>query len=698
MAAPSYSTDLNTISTADGTDGSSLAGWTETAGHITGANAIADGDSVIQGVTSVSKASGNATGVQAGMNYDSGGQGGPNIRVDPDWTDGTSVIFYWWLCLAPVALESYDFGPTTGVAGDTGATISGGFLLGVGNAEANQRYFNVGGNDKYIGPFGGWQNTALEPVNTTVAYTDGSPTAVYDTFSVLPVLRQTIRRGQSMAMDVLRWAPRGKITVAGGTSPDSPATLVRVAEFDSRDDTSADSEFTLIDSGRHKLGIFQQREGFILWKGQIEVTGRLTDQGLSVILQDNPTVYDNFTEVVVDGGECNLTNISFVAQATSPRQGRFRAIGSTPTLNLESCNFNGCSTFTATSYLGNTFTGCLEVTANGGTFKNNKFIDAEGTEAVTVTSGQASTILTSDFSGNEFTRASGTINAVAVSGVSGTSSIIWDNNSLTGYGTGVTGTNVSSTAGGAIKVTFSGNGTLTINVVNGADIPTVEIVTGGFTVQVDITASITTTISGVLGNSEIQVLDNPSPYSATSLPAPAVTSLASTETVSADTIVGDGTNSVTYSNNGGFVQINAAGSSSFSGVLTDGDTAGTALADGDTVRVTVRNDTANPTLQLFDEFEVSGTPSASAILTKTTFSTFTSRFGTQLDAANSLTTTVEKKNARYQFSLSVGETIDFLVFRTGSDPIFTTDVTINDAASSSFPISQVGDRNYRDPA
>ena len=668
MAAPAYSTDLITINTADGTDGQSVTGWSETAGHITGANAIGDGDTVIQGVTSVSKASGNATGVQAGMCYDSAGN---NIRADAAWVDGQSVIFYWWIAITPVALESFDFGPTTGVAGDTGATISGGFLLGVGNAEANQRYFKVGGNDKYIGPFGGWQNTAVEPVNTTVAYTDGSPTAVYDVWSCLPVLRQTVRRGQTMAMDVLRWGPRGKITVAGGTSPDSPATLVRVAEFDSRDDTSADSQFTLLDSGRHRLGIFQQREGFILWKGQIEVTGRLTDQGLSVILQDNPTVYDNFTEVVVNGGECNLTNIAFVAQAKSPRQGRFSTTGGSPTLNLEGCNFNGCSTFAATSYLGNTFTECLEVTANGGTFKNNKFNDAEGTEAVTVTSGQASTILTGDFSGNEFTRASGTINAVAVSGVSGTSSITWDNNSLTGYGTGVTGTNVSSTAGGAIKVTFSGNGTLTISVVNGADIPTVEIVTGGFTVQVDIISAVAVTISGLLGNTEVSVLENPSPYSS-SVAAPVT--LFDEDVLSAVT--------------GTDIELDTGGGANITQILRTGTTDFETmnLVGGDQVRVSQRSN-----LKIFDTYTVVGTPTAAAI-NVTDVASSTSKLPDIIDSPGE-TVTVEKVNASYTFEVSTGTVVDILAFRVGSLPVYQLNQTIS-STNNSFPLSQVVDRNF----
>ena len=207
-----------------------------------------------------------------------------------------------------------------------------------------------------------------------------------------------------------------------------------------------------------------------------------------------------------------------------------------------------------------------------------------------------------------------------------------------------------------------------------------------------------------MGNSEIQVLDNPSPYSATSLPAPAVSTVTSTESVSADTNVGNGsTDYIQYINNSGFLQINALGLgtnfNNFPGVLQDTSATNPRnLAAGDRIRVTIRDDTDNPSLQLFDEFEVSGTPTANTIDTTTPVSGFTSVFGNTLTALNTKTVTVEKVDARYQFSVSVGETIDFLVFRTGSDPITTTNATVNDAATSSFPISQVGDRNYRNPA
>lgn len=484
---PAYSTDLQTLSTADGVDGSAPTGWSETSGHTTGNAATADEDLVLQGQSCVSKPSGNGTGVQAGFNYNHG----INIRADADWVDGTSVIFYWWLATFPSALESFTFGPTTGVSGDTGATISGGYLLGVGQGEANARYFNVGGNDKYAGPFGGWVNTAVEPVNATVAYTDGSPSAIYDVFHYLPVLKQSVRRGNSMAGDVLRWGPRGKITVSGT----GVATLDRVGEFDSRNDTSADSEFTLIDSGQHRLGLFQSEEGFYLWKGQLEVTGTLTDDNTSIVLQDCPTVYTDFTEMLVNDGTVNLTNVSFTAQATSPRQGKFSRTGLSPTLNMTGCVLLDTSTASLSSATGCSFVRALAVTTDGN-FKNNKVTESADTVGLKTSS---SNIFSNDVTGNEFTKSASTSHAAEISG---TTDFVWDN-TLIGYGTGSTGSPATTTSTGneALHLT-STSGTIDISVAAGATIPTIR--SSGVTVNV-IAQQTTLTITGVKAGSDVVI-------------------------------------------------------------------------------------------------------------------------------------------------------------------------------------------------
>ena len=303
-----------------------------------------------------------------------------------------------------------------------------------------------------------------------------------------------------------------------------------------------------------------------------------------------------------------------------------------------------------------------------------------------------------DITGCTFTRNIST-NAAVELRVDGNVTLDWDNNTLTGYGTGTSGTDVASTANGAIAANFISNSTLTLNVTNGSTVPTVEKIGTG---TVNIVNNAVVSLTRLLGNTEISVLDNPSPYSATSLPAPSVTTVSSTERVSADTNTGDGgSNYIGYTNSGGFIRIVAFGTTAFSnfpGVLQDTNaTNPRGLAAGDRIRVTIRDDADNPSLQLFDEFEVSGDATTTGVIdTTTAFSGFTSAFGTTLNSANSKTVTVEKVDARFTFAdAAVGDVIDILAFRTGSDPVLTLEIT---AETGNIPLTQVGDRNYRDPA
>jgi|SRR6056300_59687 len=382
----------------------------------------------------------------------------------------------------------------------------------------------------------------------------------------------------------------------------------------------------------------------------------------------------------------NTLNTVTTANIASNSSGLRLTSVTTPNVtgNLTDCIINSSGRVSVTG--GNTLTDC-------------SFTDTSATTSAVL----ASTTTIGNITGCTFTRTSGTTNAIDIGDVGTTTSIDFTGNTLSGYGTQTAGNGISSTAGGAIAVNFTSNVTLTINVVSGSTIPTVEISGTG---TVNIVSSITTTISGLLGNSEIRVLDNPSPYSATTLPAPSITTLASTETVSANTFTGDGTNYFQINTGGAFVTIDAVGSAAFTdaGVLRDGNTTavtnGTALSDGDKIRVVVRDDADNPTLQLFDEFEVDADPTAptgSSIITKTASSGFTSAFGSAITGSNSKTVTVEKVGAKFDFNVSSGEILDFLVFRTGSNAILSLNNEIT-STTNSFPVSQVGDRNYRDPA
>lgn len=487
MAAPAYSTDLITINTADGTDGNNAnGGWSETSGHAVGAAPIFDGDVVIQGLTAVSKQTGqNATGVEAGFCVETG----VNILADASWVTNQSVVMFWWNMLYPAALESYTF---TGIPDGESVTVTGGFFLGMGASEANQRYWNVGGNDKFSGPLGGWISSVIDPTQAS-QYTDGNPSnTVIDVFSCLPNLAQSIRRGQTMAMDVVRWAPRGKITIAGGTAPDSPATFARIAEFNDRDVTTADSEFTLIDSGRHRLGFFTDLGGTFSWKGQLELTGNLTDENAIILVEEVVHTPDNFTELLVNGGNLDLSssNIVNVGQDLATKAGRINMTSGSLTLAGCALQSVGPTFISAGQYtISNTaFNGCSTVLLSGSSFGTITGCQFEEAREFAINVSGTNTRI------NNITGC--TFNSTDTHGVftTSTADFTWDNFLGPNVPAGTTGSPVTTTNLGNEAVYISNStGTVTINVADGADVPSVRsngavvnVIAGQRTLTIDV--------------------------------------------------------------------------------------------------------------------------------------------------------------------------------------------------------------------
>lgn len=344
------------------------------------------------------------------------------------------------------------------------------------------------------------------------------------------------------------------------------------------------------------------------------------------------------------------------------------------------------------------FIGCGKIDIGGVEFKNNSVFNSTATGADSAAVGIKQT---TELSGLFFS-SGGSGHAISIDSAVNNQNFTFSNFTYSGY--------ASTTGNTGNEVIINQSGFPVTVTVLGGNTPTVD--SDGVRPKVTIVNNITVAVTGILGASEIKALTTESsPYSATSLPAPTPVEVSSTEKVSADMIQGNGTDYVSYSNNNGKVRINTNGSAVFSGVLRNGDTItstsaplGTPLDSGDTVCVFIRDNIDNPSLQIADEFIVStnrsgqAAPSSTTIDTETDFATFTSVYsGAPLSASNSKLVSAERKDARYEFSVSSGTAIDFLVFRTGSDPVLTLNQTIT-ADNRTFPISQVGDRNYRNPA
>lgn len=208
---------------------------------------------------------------------------------------------------------------------------------------------------------------------------------------------------------------------------------------------------------------------------------------------------------------------------------------------------------------------------------------------------------------------------------------------------------------------------LTVTILAGGDVPT-KLETSG---TITFVSAVQVTISGLLGNTEVSVLENPSPYSS-AVAAPV--SLFNQDVISSVT--------------GTDIELDTGGGANITQILRTGTTDFTTmnLVDGDQVRVSQRSN-----LKIFDTYTVVGTPTASAI-NVTDVASSTSNLPAIIDSPGE-TVTVEKVNASYTFSVTSGEVIDILAFRVGSLPIYQLTQTIS-ATNNSFPLTQTLDRNF----
>lgn len=494
------------------------------------------------------------------------------------------------------------------------------------------------------------------------------------------------------------------LTINGGTSG-TPETFSDVATDDVNASTASPPWGIVSEPITGSFSVFSSTE----WGDTGTADSYFETSNESIFLLGETTASGNFLFRVV--GNATGTN-SFTA-TNSSFTGVTRATGSRPifdwsdtnvdTLTLTNCGFVniGTQTFGANdaskSVTGCTYTSCDQISFNGTTVSGCIFNGANNANGVMLVDDATELGNQTDLTFNAEVSGTPSGHAIQITATTGTFAFVNFTFTSGDFSTGTDANGGSTGDTNAAVFCSAASGSITIS-VEGGTVPSVYAPNG---VTVTVVNNATVSLTRLLGNTEISVLDNPSPYSATSLPAPAISTVTSTERVSADTNVGDGgSNYIGYTNSGGFVQINANGTNAFTnfpGLLQDTNaTNPRSLASGDRVRVTIRDDADNPSLQLFDEFEVSGTPSASTILTTTSFSGFTSAFGTTLNSANSKTVTVEKVDARFTFTdAAVGDVIDILAFRTGSDPVLSLE---NTAVTGNIPLTQVGDRNYRDPA
>jgi len=346
MAAPSYVTDLALVNDADTT-----TGWAELSGHTGGGAATDETDFYMQNSNCISQSTGTQTAQGAGLQYDYGS----NIT----WTTGY-VFLAWQIFLAGNAVQTW---------------ASGGIRFGVGSSAGNMKYWNAVGSDTGRAPYGGWQNTAIDPTYTA-DQTDGAPTAgAYRFFGSMPNIVSAVSKGNPHGVDVIRYG-RGKITITNGDVTNGYGTFAGIA--------------TTNDNTANRWGLFQLQQGTYLWKGLLSFGSDATavdfrDANRVIFIDDTPRTYASFNRIEIRNASSRVdwTAVQISALGTLSK-GEFEVIADAD-VNFASCTFTDMSTFiflSNSTVLSTIFRRCGQVTVGGADISGCTFDQSTATSAV----------------------------------------------------------------------------------------------------------------------------------------------------------------------------------------------------------------------------------------------------------------------------------------------------------------------------
>lgn len=349
---------------------------------------------------------------------------------------------------------------------------SEGFSMAIGTGNTATAYFTFAGVDTYVG---GWLNMAVT-VSTGVTPTSG-------TWNTASNVREAGIRFQRTAaprnidntwLDYLRYGDG--YTAEGGTSGD-PITPNEIAAVD-------------FSNG---YGIFENIDGVIFGAGTLTIgNATATDfdsVGDLIVFLENEYVRSGLYRISSTGFATNvLFDGSVIKSAGTVANNRFDfAMDGSTTCTVTGCLLDsGDSVSFANGHTvtNNTFNNVNLITHGNATFTGNSITNPSGTRAVLTTTANMANLTSNSFESD------GSNHALEISG---TSNFTFDN-TLSGYVAGTTGSPVSTTSTGneAIHITAT-TGTITINVADGASVPsirsngaTVNVVAGQRTFTVDV--------------------------------------------------------------------------------------------------------------------------------------------------------------------------------------------------------------------
>lgn len=464
------STNLVTLNDCD-----AVSGFTELAApHSSGAAPALDEENYIQNNTlpaSISQASGQALDQAAGFQYTHG--------TTFTLANANDVMLMWTYYAAPTNLKSWSIG---------------GGRIGIGT-EDNLSLYNAMGNNFGNYPYGGWQNTAIDP-DLTSDQDVGTPSGTtFDSVCFLPNVTAKITKGTPIGMDVIRYG-RGDIVVTGTETFTSMATAN--------------------DAVAARWGLFQGKGGGIFtWKGLMSLGAATsishTDSDKTILIEDSARVADGFNKLeithassVVDWTSITFTGIQTSITGSAPvSRGDFEVISSL-SVDMITCKFSDMGTFVfdANSTLdGCTHSRCETLTQTGATISDG--VIADSFSAIAMTVNNVALVTGNTFEGDGTITPGHAVDLGTLGSVGG-DTISWDNvlvnsGNQTEWVGAVQAPSTINTgdANSAILVNIATGNSLKISVADTGSIPTVYVTGGG---SLEITASEVTLLVKVVDN------------------------------------------------------------------------------------------------------------------------------------------------------------------------------------------------------
>lgn len=450
MAAPTYATDLATISDAQSNTGGT---WGEPPSAGQGAlSAIPETDYFIQGTGCVSKSIGNVAAPPqlSGIAF---------AATAPVTFTGSNAVFVWmW------------FGAPNGIS----ALANGGMRVIVGQDSGNFRHWYVLGADTYA--LGGWQCIPVDPTQTALSeLSTGAPSTTRQYFGVVASVMVSISKGAPFAVDAIRHGRALNIT--NGDLANGYATFAGASAIS---DSTANrwGLCSAIEGGYKIQGLFSM--------GLAGTAVDFRDANRSIVVANTTKVAADFNSFEVNNAASRVdwTGITISALGTQSR-GRFVA-NANATINLVDCTFNDMNIFTFQSntvVTGTTFRRCGLITQGSSVITGCRF---EGTidTVKALLSNNPGNVQNTAFVAGSTVRHGMEISAT------GTYSFI--GNTWTGFGAdGTTTAAIYNNSGGAVTLNISGG--------------TVPTVRNGAGASTTVVASVTVTFTGLRNPTEVRV-------------------------------------------------------------------------------------------------------------------------------------------------------------------------------------------------